>query len=489
MAYRVVEEAFVPLETSYPRVSSTVLLDVIRATDIAIVVLASVLAGTAYLGWFWRPGPADPTAYAFVTVLGSFTALAALSQAGIYEVDRLRARGFQISRVLVAWTAGIMVLVAAAFLLKTSATFSRGWLLLWWSFGGLGLATSRVAIGVVAASMATRGRLGDTVAVVGSGAMAARVLKTMGAAPGTGPRLLGVFDDSRRQQSSNEHASVRTTGTIDDLVILARQLTIDKVVIALPADAEAQIEAIVQELSMFPCEVVVCLGQLGDRLKPTDLGLVGGVPVARISRKPLEDWQIVWKGIEDKVAAVAAVVVLWPVFAAAALAIRIESPGPVFFCQRRFGFNNQPITIYKFRTMYHDMADPDGGRQAVRNDPRVTKVGRLLRRTNLDELPQFLNVLQGRLSVVGPRPHALTMRAADRLYHEAVDAYATRHKVKPGITGWAQVNGLRGETDTLEKAQRRVEYDLSYIDDWSLLLDLKIILLTFVRGFRDPNAY
>ena len=139
--------------------------------------------------------------------------------------------------------------------------------------------------------------------------------------------------------------------------------------------------------------------------------------------------------------------------------------------------------------MFQNLGDPTGAKQTVRNDPRITRVGKFLRRTNLDELPQFINVLQGRLSVVGPRPHALTMRAADKLYHEAVDDYAVRHRVKPGITGWAQVNGLRGETDTMDKATNRVTYDLYYIDNWSILLDAKIILLTILRGFNDPHAY
>ena len=175
--------------------------------------------------------------------------------------------------------------------------------------------------------------------------------------------------------------------------------------------------------------------------------------------------------------------------AVVALAIKLDSPGPVLFTQSRFGFNNKLIEVYKFRSMRHDMADRTGARQTVKNDPRVTRVGAFLRQSSLDELPQFINVLQRRLSIVGPRPHPMGMKAAYKLYHEAVDDYAVRHRVKPGITGWAQVNGLRGETDTMEKAKSRIAHDLYYIDNWSLMFDLKIVFLTVLRGFRDPNAY
>ncbi len=204
---------------------------------------------------------------------------------------------------------------------------------------------------------------------------------------------------------------------------------------------------------------------------------------------PLKDWNVIWKKVEDIVVASLVLLLAAPLMLMIAALIKLESRGPVFFSQARFGFNNHPVNIYKFRTMYAHMADPTGSKQTTKNDVRVTRIGRILRQMNLDELPQFINVLQGRLSVVGPRPHALAMRTGDKLYHEAVAEYAVRHKVKPGITGWAQVNGLRGETDTMDKAISRIEHDLYYIDHWSLWLDLKIVFLTLLRGFNDPNAY
>ena len=172
-----------------------------------------------------------------------------------------------------------------------------------------------------------------------------------------------------------------------------------------------------------------------------------------------------------------------------ALAIKLDSSGPVLFRQQRYGFNNNLIEVWKFRTMYTHMADHGGHVQASRGDQRVTKVGAFLRRSSLDELPQLFNVLRGDMSLVGPRPHALDTRAQGRLFEEVVDRYAARHKVKPGITGWAQVNGYRGAADTVEKISRRVEYDLFYIDHWSIWFDLEILLRTVISVLKADNAY
>ena len=178
-----------------------------------------------------------------------------------------------------------------------------------------------------------------------------------------------------------------------------------------------------------------------------------------------------------------------PVLLVISVAIKLDSRGPVLFRQKRYGFNNNLIDVYKFRTMYHDKQDDDAEKLTTRDDPRVTRVGAFLRRTSLDELPQFFNVLKGDMSVVGPRPHPIKAKAAGRLYDKVVQEYAMRHRVKPGITGWAQVNGWRGETDTEEKIMKRVEHDLYYIDNWSLLFDFRIILQTVWVGFRGTGAY
>ena len=201
------------------------------------------------------------------------------------------------------------------------------------------------------------------------------------------------------------------------------------------------------------------------------------------------DWRLVLKLIEDKLIAASALLLLLPLYALISLAIKLDSPGPVFFCQRRIGFNNKVIEVYKFRTMFHAHQDRDGESLTVKSDPRVTSVGRFLRRTSADELPQLLNVLTGSMSIVGPRPHAIRARVGGKLYGEAVPRYAERHKVKPGITGWAQVNGWRGETTTEDELRRRIECDIYYLENWSVFFDLRIMLRTIIAVIAGKGAY
>jgi exopolysaccharide biosynthesis polyprenyl glycosylphosphotransferase len=206
--------------------------------------------------------------------------------------------------------------------------------------------------------------------------------------------------------------------------------------------------------------------------------------------RPISDWTLVFKWLFDKIVAVVALIVFSPIMLATAIAIKLDSPGPVFFKQKRHGFNNELIEVFKFRSMRTDMADASASKLVTKGDPRVTRVGRIIRKTSIDELPQFFNVLTGQLSVVGPRPHALQAKADNMLYYEAVEGYFARHKVKPGITGWAQIHGWRGETDTVDKIMGRVEHDLYYIEHWSILLDLYIVVMTpFTLFSKSENAY
>ena len=240
------------------------------------------------------------------------------------------------------------------------------------------------------------------------------------------------------------------------------------------------------KMRQVPVDLQLAPEQIGFRLADRPQLNLAGVPMLTVFEKPLSGWNYLIKGVEDRALGVLMTIVAAPVLLLIALAIKLDSPGPVLFRQQRFGFNNKIFTVYKFRTMYDRPGEEESVPQATRNDPRITRVGRLLRRTSLDELPQLFNVLQGTMSLVGPRPHAV---AHNEAFAAAVREYYARHRVKPGITGWAQVNGFRGETDTREKLERRVEYDLYYIDNWSLQLDLKIILMTLLVGFVNRHAY
>ena len=212
---------------------------------------------------------------------------------------------------------------------------------------------------------------------------------------------------------------------------------------------------------------------------------IHGIPVVAVCETPFYGVSGLLKTLSDYLLAAVSLVLICPLLLGIALGIKLSSPGPVLFKQRRYGLDGKQISVYKFRTMTV-LEDGDQIRQATRDDGRITPFGRFLRRTSLDELPQFINVLQGRMSIVGPRPHAV---AHNEMYRKLIDGYMVRHKVKPGITGWAQVNGLRGETETVEKMRERIEYDLAYLRNWSLRLDLKILLRTILLVFRDRSAY
>lgn len=298
------------------------------------------------------------------------------------------------------------------------------------------------------------------------------------------------FVDDRTDRVPAELAGVPRIGSTRDLLTIARSQNIDVILIAFPWRAERRILEMVKVLWELPVEIRLSPEEI---VSPTmvhnGFSNFYGVPVLNLLDRPLNDWQKIGKSTEDCVLALIALMISAPLMLIIAAIVRLESPGPVLFRQRRYGFNNQLIQVYKFRTMYHDMSDERADRLTVPGDSRVTRVGRYLRMFSLDELPQLFNVLKGDMSLVGPRPHAVAAKAADRLYADVVDEYAARHRIKPGITGWAQVNGWRGDTDTEEKLKMRIEHDLYYIDNWSIWFDLKIIVMTFVEVLRARNAY
>jgi exopolysaccharide biosynthesis polyprenyl glycosylphosphotransferase len=245
----------------------------------------------------------------------------------------------------------------------------------------------------------------------------------------------------------------------------------------------------VEKFKVLPADVRLSAVPIEDQFPIHRVIYIGNLPLFTALDRPLKHWAAVIKWTEDKI--LSTILILWfaPLMTIIALAIKLDSAGPVFFVQERFGYNNNPIRVIKFRTMHSDCADLSGARRTVYRDPRVTRVGRVLRPLSFDELPQLFNVLKGDMSLIGPRPHAIAMRAGDRLYGDAIPEYMLRHRVMPGITGWAQVNGLRGEIDSLEKARARVEHDLFYIDHWSVWFDLKVLVLTLRIVLTRENAY
>ncbi len=270
------------------------------------------------------------------------------------------------------------------------------------------------------------------------------------------------------------------------LLLFIRQNHVHEIMVALPWDREEQIADVLVQLREAPLDVSLAPEPLGFRLMERRVRHLGDLPMTVVQEPPLSGWNYIIKSLEDRILSALIILAISPILAIIALLIRLDSPGPAIFRQQRYGFNNNVFTVYKFRSMRNDLGDAKGGAQATRGDARITRIGAFIRKTSLDELPQLFNVLKGDMSLVGPRPHAV---AHNEEYAGKVDQYLSRHKVKPGITGWAQIHGLRGETDTDEKMEMRVQYDLYYIDNWSLWLDLKILVRTLFVGFVNQNAY
>jgi polysaccharide biosynthesis protein PslA len=299
---------------------------------------------------------------------------------------------------------------------------------------------------------------------------------------------VGLYDD-RLSRIPAEQEGVRVRGSVADLLERSREEQIDLIVIALPLNAMDRIAVILDQIGSAVADLCLTTDFVGFRYRSSQISSVGSNPVVLMEERPLKDWRAARKSAFDIVIGSMMLVILSPLLALIALAIRLDSPGPILFRQPRLGFNNRLFTCYKFRSMHHGMTDLLGDRQATRGDARVTRLGKWLRALSLDELPQLLNVLKGDMSLVGPRPHPPNTKAEDKLFTDVVAKYAFRHRVKPGITGWAQVNGWRGETRTLDQIENRVACDLAYIENWSIWFDLRIMVLTITREIFSHNAF
>ena len=320
--------------------------------------------------------------------------------------------------------------------------------------------------------------------VVGAGPLGVKVARAVADSEDQGIDFVGYFDD-RDDDRVHEMASKQRLGKLKDVADYIRSHGVREVFITLPLGSQPRIVELLEQMQGTTASLYFVPDVFGISIIQGRLQDVNGVPVVGICETPFTGTNDLVKRVSDIVIASIILLLISPILLALALGVKLSSPGPIIFRQRRNGLDGEEIIVYKFRSM---KAQDNGPvvRQATKNDPRITHFGAFIRRTSLDELPQFFNVLQGRMSIVGPRPHAV---AHNEEYRRLIKAYMVRHKVKPGITGWAQVNGYRGETDTIEKMQARVEYDLEYLRNWSLGLDLQIIVRTIRLVFFDRNAY
>ncbi|UHD19005.1 exopolysaccharide biosynthesis polyprenyl glycosylphosphotransferase [Thiocapsa bogorovii] len=301
--------------------------------------------------------------------------------------------------------------------------------------------------------------------------------------------MCGIFDDRRSDRSPAIVAGYPKLGSVADLVEFARIARVDMLIVTIPINAERRLLEFLKQLWVLPVDIRLSAHTASLDFRDRASSFIGGVPFVDVVDKPVADWDAIVKRTLDLLVASVALIILSPIMLATALAIRLDSPGPILFRQKRYGFNNEVIEVFKFRSMYQHLSDPLAKRVVTKGDSRITRVGRFIRKASIDELPQLFNVLSGELSLVGPRPHAVNAHTDERLWEQVVDGYFARHKVKPGITGWAQINGWRGEVDTPEKIHKRVEYDIYYIENWSVLFDLYIMFRTPFALFNTENAY
>jgi Undecaprenyl-phosphate glucose phosphotransferase len=453
------------------------------------VTLVAVVGFALYL---WYVVPVEGFTRYYLAAIASIALLSMLAFqiADIYQVQAFRGHEKQYMRLASAWSVVFLIAIAVSFFSKAGDEFSRVWLGSFYVVGLITLLTFRRMLFLLVRRWTRQGRLDRRTAVVGAGGSGEALIGALGAQRDSDVRIIGVFDDRGDDRSGAACEGVPKLGSVDDLVEFARHTRVDLVIFSLPISAEGRILQMLKKLWVLPLDIRLAAHTNKLRFRPRSYSYLGNVPVLDIFDRPIADWDIVMKWLFDKIIGTLALIAAAPVMLLIAIAIKLDSKGPIFFKQRRYGFNNEVVEVYKFRSLRAADSDPAAAKLVTRNDPRVTRVGRFIRRTSLDELPQLFNVLfTGNLSLVGPRPHAVYAKAENHLYDEAVDGYFARHRVKPGITGWAQINGWRGETDSREKILRRVEHDLYYIENWSILFDLYIVLHTPFALLRGEGAY
>lgn len=467
--------------SDFPRYAEVRVLiaGILRIVDAAILVAAAI-----FTFWLRNDLLEMPPAYAIATGLSVALLFTVGQIAGLYRFETIIRFPQQLGAASLAILIVMASLAMAGYLTKTADIFSRLWLVTWFFIAYAGIIIVRIIVVRRLEAWRANGGLQRRVAIVGAGEKGRRLIRHLQAAPNESLNLVGVFDNEPSSFSEIEGVPLR--GTVGNLVADASRLDIDEIVVALPGDAHGTLTYVMKELHTVPADVTLCPDTIGLTMPILGIEEINGLGLLRIYRRPISGWNRVLKAMEDRLLAIILLVLFSPIILITAVTIKLDSPGLVLFRQRRLGFNNNSFVLYKFRTMYEGLENQHEVPQAQRDDPRVTRFGTFLRRTSLDELPQLINVLKGEMSLVGPRPHAI---AHNEQYAALIDQYLGRHRVKPGITGWAQIHGHRGETETVEKMRARVEYDLYYIDHWSLWFDLRILLMTPFVGFVHRNAY
>jgi Undecaprenyl-phosphate glucose phosphotransferase len=460
--------------------SSEVLPGVIAGLDSLAILSTAAISFVMFVG-----SQIDDVEYYAAAVCFVWVAVCLLMSFGdLYRLEPIMSPLAYADKIIIAFSTTFLFLLAAAFSLKISTTFSR----LWVSCFAAGACGSTLLLRILAARVV--GHLADrrvftrNVVIAGAGEQAQRLFTYLERCSPRFITVLGVFPE---QGCEPRRCPYPLLDGLDNLAPYIRAHKVDDVIIALPWSSDEKILSVMTELRELPVNAYLSSDLIGFRLpfrqSPDHFG---DMPLVEVMGQPLQGWGSLQKAALDYGLGAVLTLLLLPIMAIIALAIKLDSKGPILFRQQRYGFVNKVFWIWKFRTMRHGPVPPNGTAQATRDDPRVTWIGRVLRKTSLDELPQLFNVLDGTMSLVGPRPHA---NDHNEEYAQLIRGYFARHRVKPGITGWAQVNGFRGETKSVEQMESRVKYDINYVENWSLFFDLKILLMTVYAAISGRNAY
>ncbi len=452
----------------------------LRIADVAVVIGAGVFAYWARHGTFQLTD-----VYMTAVMVGAFLTATYMHFTSLYSFTNLVTFSLQFGKVTAIWGAVFVTLIGLAYFTQVSDSFSRFWAVTWFTTTLILFGILRTGLAFQVERWARRGELDINIAIVGTGDPVAKLIRRLEATRGSDMSIVGVFGD-RNADAFQEISGYPLKGDVDDLLVFIRNNRVDEIIVAVPWQNDEEIHRITAKLQTVAADVKLCPEEISLELPHLGYGEIAGIPMLKLSERPLSGWSVFAKGLEDRILGVGLLIAFSPLLISIALAIKLNSKGPVLFRQKRYGFNNNEFSVLKFRTMRVAPAPVEGVEQAKRNDPRITTVGRILRRASLDELPQLVNVVRGEMSLVGPRPHAV---AHNEEYATVINEYLSRHRVKPGITGWAQINGFRGETQTLDLMRQRVQHDLYYIENWSILFDLRILMMTLFVGFVHRNAY
>jgi len=463
-------------------ISPTLISGVIALVDLIAITLASIISFAIFCTY----NEFSFGYYIFATIFISFVAIALFNRAELYAIDAIMRPIGRSDAFIIGILTAFLFLLTVAFSLKVSEIYSRMFM---YGFAA-GSLTAVIGLRLAAYSalraLSRQHVIGRALVVLGVGEQARQFISRIDRVKPFFTELRGIYA-LRPNEPRDPIGGYPVKGDMDALVRAARRGDIDDVVVAMPWNADRALTLAVEQLKELPINVYISSDLAGFHLqfRPA-FGTFENLPMFEVVQRPISGWSQFLKTLEDFSVSVALLTVMSPLLLAVAIAIKLDSKGPVFFKQKRLGFNNKEFAIYKFRSMYVHEPPEGKTKQATRDDPRITRVGRFIRRTSIDELPQLLNVLNGTMSIVGPRPHALDHNEE---FAESVRGYFARHKVKPGITGWAQVKGYRGETDSLEKIQGRVERDVYYAENWSLLFDIRIIIMTALVVLFQKNAH